>query len=247
MPLLRSMSIVASIIGLTVLAFSPSNAQTTDVALKARQAALTKVTPESAVVVYVDYMTGLDNLITTIPGKQYRNNVAAFAKFSPLFGLPTAVLGEENDYYGTFLPEIKSLLDKGGKMFPRTSPTGYTPDFAAWLKKTGRKNVIIGGISIDNCTLHTALDLLRAGYNVYVVVDVSGTNSKIAEDAAIDRLVSAGAVPVSWLNMLTDLGADFNGPYGQGMMGIIQAHWPASTIGQVNDMSPDGRGMQPPK
>jgi nicotinamidase-related amidase len=86
-------------------------------------------------------------------------------------------MGEENDYYGTFLPEIKAVIAAGGKTFaPRSTPTGYAPDFAKWLKATGRKNVIIGGISIDNCTL------IRNGYNVYVVVDASSTNSKLAEE-----------------------------------------------------------------
>jgi len=103
------------------------------------------------------------------------------------------------------------------------------------------------GISIDDCTLHTSLDLLREGYNVFFVVDVSSTNSKLAEDAAIQRLIQAGAVPVSWLNALTELGDDFEGPNGKGMMDMIQANWPASTVGGVNDTTPDGRGMQPPK
>lgn len=211
-------------------------------------AALTGFTPANAVLVYVDYVTGLDNLMTTIPGKQYRNNIAAFAKFSSVFKMPTAVVGEENNYYGTFLPEIKKLIGEGGKTFaPRSTPTAYTPDFANWLKLTGRQNVVIGGISIDNCTLHTSLDLIRNGYNVFVVVDVSSTNSKLAEDAAIQRLIQAGAVPVSWLNALTELGTDFAGPHGKGMMEIIQAHWPASTVGVVDDTTPDGRGMQLPK
>lgn len=210
--------------------------------------ALTGFTPANAVLVYVDYVTGLDNLMTTIPGKQYRNNIAAFAKFSTLFKMPTAVVGEENSYYGTFLPEIKKLIAEGGKSFaPRSSVTAYTPEFASWLKSTGRQNVVIGGISIDNCTLHTSLDLLRNGYNVFVIVDVSSTNSKLAEDAAVQRLIQAGAVPVSWLNALTELGTDFAGPHGKGMMEIIQAHWPASTVGVVNDTTPDGRGMQLPK
>lgn len=210
--------------------------------------ALSGITPSNAVLVYVDYVTGLDNLMTTIPGKQYRNNIAAFAKFSSLFKMPTAVVGEENNYYGTFLPEIKKLVGEGGKTFAsRSTPTAYTPDFASWLKSTGRRNVVIGGISIDNCTLHTSLDLIRNGYNVFVVVDVSSTNSKLAEDAAIQRLIQAGAVPVSWLNALTELGTDFAGPHGKGMMEIIQAHWPASTVGVVDDTTPDGRGMQLPK
>jgi hypothetical protein len=45
---------------------------------------------------------------------------------------------------------------------------------------------------------------------------------------------------------LTELGRDFAGPYGQGMMQIIQAHWPASTLGAIHDMTPDGHGMQLP-
>jgi hypothetical protein len=217
-------------------------------AASTRTAALMQLTTDNTVLVYVDYVTGLDNLMNTIPGKQYRNNVAAFAKFSTLFKMPTAVMGEENDYYGTFLPEIKAVIAAGGKTFaPRSTPTGYAPDFAKWLKATGRKNVIIGGISIDNCTLHTSLDLIRNGYNVYVVVDASSTNSKLAEDAAIQRLILAGAIPVGWLNALTDLGKDFAGPYGKGMMQVIQAHWPASTVGPVDDTTPDGRGMQLPK
>jgi hypothetical protein len=209
--------------------------------------ALAGFTTENTAIVYVDYVTGLDNLMTTIPGKQYRNNIAAFAKFSTLFGIPAGVLGEENPYYGTFLPEIKELITAGVRTFqPRSTPTGYSEEFAGWLAGTGRKNVLIGGISIDNCTLHTSLDLLRNGYNVFVVVDVSSTNSKMAEDAALMRLVQAGAVPVSWLNALTELGADFAGTYGKGMMQIIQTHWPASTVGPVDDTTPDGHGMQLP-
>ena len=215
---------------------------------EAQNPALARFTPDDTVLIYVDYVTGLDNLITTLPGPQFRNNVEAFAKFAPLFGMPTGIMGEESTYYGTFLPEIRALLDGGATLFaPRTTPSGYAPDMVEWLKSKGRRNVLIGGISIDNCTLHTTLDLLRAGYNVYVVVDVSCTNSRLAEDAAIMRMMQAGAVPVGWLNALTELGRDFAGPHGQGMMKIIQAHWPASTIGPIHDTTPDGHGMQMPR
>jgi hypothetical protein len=183
-------------------------------------AALQRVTPQESVIVYVDYVTGLDNLMNTIPAPQYRNNVTAFSKLNRLFKMPAVLLGEENDYYGTFLPEIKQNVTHDVRRFERTLISGYTPAFRQWLKSTGRKNVIIGGISIDNCTLHTSLDLLRDGYNVYVVTDVSGSNSKIAEDMAIQRLRDAGAVPVTWLNIATELGVDFNSQYGRGLMAI---------------------------
>jgi nicotinamidase-related amidase len=162
--------------------------------------------------------------------------------------VPTIVLGEENDYYGTFLPEITQHVTHDVHRFNRTSVSGYTPEVRDWLRRTGRRTVVIGGISIDNCTLHTALDLLRAGYRVYVVTDVSGSNSAMAEQDAIARLRDAGAVTGGWLSILTDLGRDFADPtYGPGMMAIIQAHWPASTTGPVLDTTPDGHGMQLPR
>ncbi len=201
---------------------------------------------EDTVLIYVDYVTGLDNLITTIPVPQFRNNVTAFAKFNPLFKVPTIVLGEENDYYGTFLPEITQHVTHDAHRFNRTSVSGFTPQVRAWLERTGRRTIVIGGISIDNCTLHTTLDLLRAGYKVFVITDVSGSNSAMAEADALARLREAGAVTGGWLSILTDLGRDFANPtYGQGMMGIIQAHWPASTTGAVLDTTPDGHGLQP--
>lgn len=210
-------------------------------------AALQRVTPDSAVLVYVDYVTGLDNLMNTIPAKQYRNNITAYTKFNQIFKIPAVILGEENDYYGTFLPEVKTNVTFDTRRFERTMVSGYTPGFRDWLKTTGRKNVIIGGISIDNCTLATTLDLLRDGYNVYVVLDVSGSNSKLAEDAAIQRMRDAGAVTVTWLNMATELGVDFATPVGRQLMPLIQQHWPASTVGPVADTTPDGRGMQLPR
>jgi hypothetical protein len=209
--------------------------------------ALARMKSDDTVIVYVDYVTGIDNLITTIPGRQYRNNVAAFARFVDLFKMPVGVLGEENDYYGTFLPEIAKVIAGGARTFaPRSTPTGYTAEFAKWLRSTCRRNVLIGGISIDNCALHTSLDLHRNGYSVFVVVDASGTNSAMAEAAAVQRLIQAGAVPASWLNALTELGADFAGFHGRGMMEIIQKHWPSSTVGAIHDTTPDGHSMQLP-
>lgn len=205
--------------------------------------ALHRPSPDSAILVYVDYVTGLDNLMNRLPAKVYKNNIAAFAKMNPLFKMPTVVFGEENEYYGTFLPEMAHVTHDI-RRYNRTSISGYIPEFADWLASTGRKDVIIGGISLDNCVLHTALDLLRAGYNVFVVVDVSGTNSPITEDVAMMRLRDAGAVMCTWLSIITELGVDFASQYGDGMKAIIGTHWPASTVGPADDSTPDGHGMQ---
>jgi nicotinamidase-related amidase len=103
--------------------------------------------------------------------------------------------------------------------------------------------VIIGGISIDNCTMHTTMDLLRNGYNVFVVLDVSSTNNKLAEDAAVLRMTNAGAVPTTWLAMATELVGDWNTPHGQELMKVVQEHLKGSTVGEPHDTTPDGLGL----
>ena len=203
-----------------------------------------RMTPDNTVLIYVDYTTGLDNLMNTMPAEVYKNNVAAFAKFNPLFQMPTAILGTENEYYGTMIPEITDNVTHDVQRFARHTVSGYTAEMAQWLRDSGATNVLIGGISIDNCTTHTTLDLLNAGYNVFVVVDASSTNSRLAEDVAMMRLVQSGATPIGWLSALSELGQWWDGPYGDGMREIVATHWPASTVGEVEDTTPGQGGLE---
>ncbi len=225
------------------LAASPGLAQEAGAQDPTREAARQDLTPENTVFIYVDFNTGLDNHLTTVPGPVFRENVQAFAKLGEVFDPPIALLGDEDTtYYGPFYPEIEPLRAVGVR-FPRTTPSGYTPEMAAWLEETGRPNVVIGGISIDNCVLHTSLDLLREGYNVFVLTDVSPTNSPIAQAAAEARLAQAGAVPTTWIQLATDLVGDWNSPLGQELMPVMGQHLAPSTMGERSDTTPDGLGL----
>lgn len=209
-----------------------------------QRSAADRMTPQNTALIYVDYTTGLDNLMNTMPTDVYKNNVEAFAKFNPLFEMPTAMLGTENEYYGTMLTEITDHVTHDVKRFARHTSSGYTAEMDAWLKNEGITNILIGGISIDNCVTHTALDALAAGYNVYVVVDASSTNTRLIEDASMMRLTQSGATPIGWLAAMTELGQSWSGPYGNGMRAIIRDHWPKSTVGPTEDSTPDGAGLE---
>ncbi|HZF65874.1 MAG TPA: isochorismatase family protein [Chitinophagaceae bacterium] len=216
------------------------NAQQKTSAVSQQNPALVSLSKDNTVFVYVDFLSGLDDLLTTVPAKQFRNNVTAFAKLNQVFPVPSAIMGDEGEYRGSFYPEIKTYITNGAKIFQRTTPTGYTPEFATWLKNTKRKNVLIGGISIDNCTLHTTLDLLRNGYNVFVMIDVSSTNNKLAEDAALQRLVKAGAVLTTWIAAASEMVKDWNSKEGAHLMQfVMMPHMAASTVGEAKDPSAD--------
>ena len=82
----------------------------------------------------------------------------------------------------------------------------------------------MAGISINNCLMLTALDAMAAGYEVYVVVDASGTNSQLVELAAMMRLTQAGAVMTSWVTLASELMNDWQTPEGAKVGALYQKY-----------------------
>ena len=196
-------------------------------------AALQRLDAERACLVMVDFTTGLYPIVQTIDTDEMLNNAVAAAKTARLFELPILVLGDEGGFYGEMHPAVKSFAG-AGQPFERTTPSAYASGgFRAALEASGRTQVLIGGITTDNCTLLTSLDLLRAGYEVFVVTDISGSDSEAAEEAALARLRDAGAVTISWITIGSELldtwqtpeGASLTQIYGQHMNGPITSRY----------------------
>ena len=72
--------------------------------------------------------------------------------------------------------------------------------------------------------MQTALDLLKADYETYIVIDASGTESKLAEDAAIYRLIQAGAVITNWGCIASELMGDWQSAEGEKVGALYQEH-----------------------
>jgi nicotinamidase-related amidase len=162
----------------------------------------------------VDFLTGFDPGLNTIPKAVFNQNAIALAKMSTIFTLPTIVLGEEGGFRGKFYPLVAEHLSKGVKVERHTPSAWDEPKFQEAVKKTERKKLILGGISLDICTNLLTLDLLRAGYDVSVVTDCSGSDQPIAETAAMMRMTQAGAVMVTWGTLASELMHDWQSPYG---------------------------------
>jgi len=54
-----------------------------------------------------------------------------------------------------------------------------------------------------------ALDALREGYEVYPVVDAIGGTSVEAHEAGLERVIQAGAKPISWVTLAVELQRDW--------------------------------------
>lgn len=82
-------------------------------------------------------------------------------------------------------------------------------NFVDAVKKTGRKKLVMAALWTEVCLAIAALSALDDGYEVYMVTDASGRVTAEAHDMAIKRMVQAGAVPVTWLQVLLEWQRDW--------------------------------------
>jgi nicotinamidase-related amidase len=137
------------------------------------------------------------------------NNVVGLAKSAKLFGVPTLLTTVLADRGGALLPALQEV-------FPDQDPLDRTwinawedPAVVDWVQQTGRKKIIIAGLWTEICVAHPVLHGLRAGYDVYFVTDASGGASREAHEVAIQRMVEAGASPMSWMVLAAELQRDW--------------------------------------
>lgn len=127
------------------------------------------------------------------------NNVVALTKAAKIFGVPTlftTVLERQGGYL------LKPLQD----VFPEQKPIDRTfintwedPRVVDWVKKTGRKKIVMAALWTEICLAMPAIQALGEGYEVYIVTDASGGVSLEAHEMAIHRMIKAGAVPITWM------------------------------------------------
>jgi nicotinamidase-related amidase len=179
-----------------------------------------KLTRDNAAFVLVDFLDGFFPGIRTIDHDQLRRNAEAFARLSALFEMPTIMLGEEGDFRGSFFPGVVANAAHAIRIERHTPSAWDEPNFRTALQEIGRKKIILGGISLDICTLQLTLDLISGGYEPYVVVDVSGSDTVLNEQAAMHRMTQAGAVLVNWASIASEIMKDWQTREGPGV-GIL--------------------------
>ena len=67
-----------------------------------------------------------------------------------------------------------------------------------------------------------ALDALREGYDVYPVVDAIAGTSVDAHRAGLDRVMQAGAHPISWISLSGELQRDWARPTAEDVVAIVR-------------------------
>ncbi|MFI9617020.1 hydrolase [Streptomyces sp. NPDC052023] len=191
------------------------------------------LTPENAVMLFVDHQpqmffgTGSGDRTAVV------NATVGLAKAAKAFNVPvvlTTVAAET--FSGPLLPQLAEVFP-GEPVIDRTTMNAWEDQAVVdAVKATGRKKIVLAGLWTEVCVVLPALSALGQGYEVYVVADASGGVTPQSHEHAIQRMIQAGVVPVTWLQVLLELQRDWARTETYEAVGdIVKAHDGAYGLG----------------
>ena len=186
---------------------------------------MSRLNREDAAMLLIDHQVGLLSLVRDFTPAEFTNNVMAVADTAKHFNLPTVLTTSfEQGPNGVLLPEIRRMFPNA-PFIPRPGQINAwdNEDFVKAVKATGRKQLVIAGIVTEVCVAFPALSALNEGFEVFVVVDASGTFNKTTRNAAIARMQQAGAQMITWFAMASELQRDWR-DNGDGLKKIYCDH-----------------------
>ena len=168
------------------------------------------ITPQNAAFLFIDYQPAQLATIRSMDPALLLKNAVSTVRTIKTFGVPV-VHSTVNVASGRepTLPELAALL-VDDKPLDRTTVNSWEDiEFVQAVHATGRRKLVICALWTEVCMAFTALDALRDGYEVYPVVDAIAGTSPEAHRAGLDRVVQAGAQPVSWVSLACELQRDW--------------------------------------
>jgi nicotinamidase-related amidase len=169
------------------------------------------LTPQNSALVVIDYQPSQVQAVKSMDQELLVRNIVSVARTATTFGLPV-VLSTVNvaNGQGHTVSELKEVLAESVEI-DRTQLNAWEDvEFRQAVEATGRKKLIMTALWTEICLAFPSLDALRAGYEVFPVVDAVGGTSPEAHRAGLERILQAGAEPVSWVSLACELQRDWD-------------------------------------
>ncbi|MDW3683751.1 hydrolase [Cupriavidus sp. CV2] len=169
------------------------------------------LTPQNSQLIFIDHQPQMAFGVQSMDRQAMKNNVVGLAKAAKIFNIPTTITTVESESFSGFTyPELLDVFPNQ-KTLERTSMNSWDDQKVRdALAANGRKKVVVAGLWTEVCNTTFALcAMLEGDYEIYMVGDASGGTSKEAHDYAMQRMVQAGVVPVTWQQVLLEWQRDW--------------------------------------
>lgn len=180
---------------------------------------------ENTALLLIDHQVGTMQLIKNIDTTLAAKQSIALAKMAKILNLPTIITSsQESNAQGPILPEIAQILpeayDARVKRPGVVNAWAY-PEFRDAVLATGRKNLIMAGVTTDVCLIFPAIDAALEGFAVQAVMDASGSPSDLSEELSRQRMHDAGVVLTTTNTLMAEIAQDWSTPDGQQLIGLL--------------------------
>jgi nicotinamidase-related amidase len=169
------------------------------------------LTPQNSALLIIDYQPTQVNSIKSMDQAKLVENIVTVAKTARAYSLPI-VLSTVNVRTGVNKPTVAPLLEALGNIeaLDRTTINAWEDvEFRRAVQATGRRKLVMTALWTEACLSFPTLDAMRAGYEVFVVVDAVGGTSLLAHETALRRVEQAGAQLTSIPSVLCELQRDW--------------------------------------
>jgi nicotinamidase-related amidase len=193
------------------------------------------LTPKNHTLILIDHQPQMAFATRSIDVAELRNNVTGLAKAASAFKVPTILTTvAAKSFSGPVFPELQAVFPDLKPIDRTTMNTWEDQRVVDQVKKYGRKKVVMAALWTEVCLLEPALSAIDEGYDVYIVTDASGGVTKEAHDMSVQRMVQAGAHPITWLQYMLELQRDWaRGETYAPVMNIAKEHGGGYGLGIV--------------
>jgi nicotinamidase-related amidase len=194
-------------------------------AVRAGRRAYEKPTPQNSLMLFIDHQIGLMAGVRDFSSlAEYKSNVVGLGRVAKALQMPVLLSSSNAQWQnGDTLPELKELFTEE-PIYRRTGiincyedPT-FRKAFEDLVERTGRRQIIISGVTIGTCCTFPTLSMLQDGYKVFPVVDACGAWNAYEAHAAMTRMAQAGAELVTTFALACELQADWKLPTANDML-----------------------------
>lgn len=178
-----------------------------------------RFTGDNAAMLLIDHQVGTMGWVRSIPFEEMKRNALMLAQTAKILNMPVVLTSSMEEYaQGPLLSELESIFPvEFAARIKRTGIVNAMDDehFAAAVKATGRKNIVVAGVTNDVCTVFPALTLVDNGLDVQVIADAGGSPAKLSDDIALRRMEKGGVTLSSTNQVIAELVGSWSTPEGE--------------------------------
>jgi len=183
------------------------------------------IEPSDSSVLFVDFQEAMLARLPSTEQLKIRTNISLLAKCVSELGLPMFFFRYAlPDKAGALIEELKTVAESA-VVFTRDQQDIWQDSvFSDQLRKSGRKTLIVAGLTTDLFLISPSILAVRRGYRTYAVIDASASWSQEALIISSLRLLQAGVTPISIASVIAELRFGKGGPASKELEYLFAVH-----------------------